>query len=373
MRILHTADLHLGTRQYGLAEREEDFKQIARKVLSSARQVGADIVTLGGDNLDCVKPHGSAVEALKKAVDSAGVPVFGIDGNHDPSDGAWLRLCGITPLEQWSGVESQPRPVPYIQDDVSIFGLNYAPYNKTIEKLEYIAKAGVGIDVMLMHAPLGDMFGNNLGFIQLTAGEIAKYLNKVGTRVVLLGDIHDYREVEIDGIRFVYPGSPEISSSSERTDKSFTVVDINGGEYKTEIHSVAPRMFERRRVDTVEDLDNLADFIRDNPVNPVLLVDYNPDLENAYGRIEAILQGRAMFRIAAISDDTDRDVSAVVAAIGSDIDRSGTMKYLQQVLDDPEASGNLSATEKDVLKQLLLDPDNIQPVLRKYLSETFKL
>jgi hypothetical protein len=370
MRILHTADLHLGFRQYGLAQREADFKHSAIEMLRQAAGVKADIVTIGGDNFDTPKPPGDAVEALKHAVAVAGVPVYGIDGNHDPAQNAWLRLAGVRTLDKWDG----DRPVPEIIDGVALFGLNYLPPTKLMERLELIAVSGVHIDVLVLHAQLGDMFGMGIGLCDLMADDVASVVKRAGVRIVLLGDIHEYKEVVFRGVRFIYPGSPEVNSSSEPAEKSFSVIDITPSSLKTEVIEFKPsRKFMRFRVATPEDFITVRSAVEGESVPPIVVVDYHPDLENAKGTLEAILGDKAIYRVSASTVTAENGVTAMVVALSGDVDRAGVMRYLARALDESDASLELVAAEKELIRGLIQTPDNMQKILRDYLAGEFKL
>ena len=49
MKFIHAADLHLGYRQYGLAERFNDFSRVFRHIVDQAIEQQVDFVLLAGD------------------------------------------------------------------------------------------------------------------------------------------------------------------------------------------------------------------------------------------------------------------------------------------------------------------------------------
>ncbi len=51
-RILHTADTHLGYRQYGLEERREDFSRAFQQIIEIAISEKADALVHAGDLFD---------------------------------------------------------------------------------------------------------------------------------------------------------------------------------------------------------------------------------------------------------------------------------------------------------------------------------
>ena len=103
IKILHSADLHLGARFHSLppeearARRQEQLAQLDQLV-ELCREEGCQMVLLPGDLLD--RPQGCREEALAlaKALEAMAVPVFIAPGNHD-------HLCPGSPyLERaWPG------------------------------------------------------------------------------------------------------------------------------------------------------------------------------------------------------------------------------------------------------------------------------
>lgn len=124
--LYFTADNHLGIEsQWSLRERGRDFelafKEVVGDIVDTAPRHSALI--LGGDTFDKPNPSASAIEFLQREVSKladAGVEVYGIDGNHDPTDGGWLRVCGVTPLSD----------EPVDVDGNKVCGLNHARADK---------------------------------------------------------------------------------------------------------------------------------------------------------------------------------------------------------------------------------------------------
>ncbi|CAG7639359.1 3',5'-cyclic adenosine monophosphate phosphodiesterase CpdA [Paenibacillus solanacearum] len=103
MRILHTADWHLGRSLEGrsrLAEQEAFIDELADIV--NSQQI--DLVLLAGDVYDTVNPPAAAeqlfYDALARLSDQGRRPVYVIAGNHDHPD----RLAAAAPLASRLGV-----------------------------------------------------------------------------------------------------------------------------------------------------------------------------------------------------------------------------------------------------------------------------
>ncbi|TVY09129.1 exonuclease SbcCD subunit D [Paenibacillus cremeus] len=103
MRILHTADWHLGRSLEGrsrLPEQEAFIDELVRIV----QEQQIDLVLLAGDVYDSVNPPAAAeqlfYDALARISDQGARPVYVIAGNHDHPD----RLAAAAPLADKLGV-----------------------------------------------------------------------------------------------------------------------------------------------------------------------------------------------------------------------------------------------------------------------------
>ncbi len=90
VRFVHFADVHLGFRQYGLAERAADFASAFGDAITYCRQVRPDFVILAGDLFDSksIDPRTYAdADAGLALLAHDGIPVVAVEGNHE----RWFR------------------------------------------------------------------------------------------------------------------------------------------------------------------------------------------------------------------------------------------------------------------------------------------
>lgn len=89
MKILHTADLHLGRQLNGLSL-EEDHAVILDQILDALVATRADILIIAGDIFDRAAPPATAVRQfnhfLSRVASETGAAVTMIAGNHDSAD-----------------------------------------------------------------------------------------------------------------------------------------------------------------------------------------------------------------------------------------------------------------------------------------------
>ncbi len=88
MKLLHTADLHIGKSVNGFSL-IEDQRYILSQILSLSQDRGADALLISGDMYDKSTPSAEAVALLDWFLTSAheqGLEVFAIPGNHDSAE-----------------------------------------------------------------------------------------------------------------------------------------------------------------------------------------------------------------------------------------------------------------------------------------------
>lgn len=92
LRILHTSDLHVGSRSVTLGPTPDEASAgLAR----AAARVNAHVVLIAGDFFDHRKVHESVVARAARDLERIEAPVVILPGNHDPyrPESPWVR-CG---------------------------------------------------------------------------------------------------------------------------------------------------------------------------------------------------------------------------------------------------------------------------------------
>lgn len=132
MRILHTADWHIGRLFHGI-HLTEDQAHILDGFVEIVRDTRPDVVVIAGDIYDRAVPPPSAVELLGDVLDrlvrEEKVPVLAIAGNHD--GGTRLRFLSGMLREQGlhlAGDVRHPVPAPVFADADGPVRFHLIPY-----------------------------------------------------------------------------------------------------------------------------------------------------------------------------------------------------------------------------------------------------
>lgn len=376
MKIAFLADAHLGQTQYGLSFRARDYERALEQAVKKAIEEKCKILVLGGDMFHSMRPPVDAVSKLKSLVEDfrgSGGFVMSIDGNHDNTAGSWMKVVGSTPFGAQSGWTV---PVTLTSPDssegyVGMWGIDGGSIQEILRELKkFHDDPSLDADILVLHLPLAEMVGFPT---QVSAKDVAACLEGKRVKLVLLGDIHDGKEAVVDGIRFIYSGSPEITASNEKPEKSFLVVEYGkAGAFNVRRIPIETR---KQRFVKIESEADLADFAKlaekeakawANVAGgffdiPLCHVEFDGRVLNAKERIMAIAERTgALVRCIAIHGEQKQ------APQGS-VDRSGFRASLAEIVDEDFAD---NPEAKDLLMEVLsASVEDAQEIFKKYLRK----
>ncbi len=128
IRILHTADTHLGYRQYHSEVRRNDFFAAFELVVNDAVEMQVDAVVHAGDLFDSRNP---TLEDLLDTINllsrlkAADIPFLGIVGNHESKQNTqWLDLF------EEMGLAARLGKKPLMVGNAAIYGIDSVPKSK---------------------------------------------------------------------------------------------------------------------------------------------------------------------------------------------------------------------------------------------------
>lgn len=360
-KIALISDVHLGTRQYGLKERYEDFLESFRRFGKDvARKV--DAVVIGGDLFDSPRPDARSVLAAQGVVESIkaeGTPVFGIDGNHDLSRGDWMEVVGAFPL---------PDCTPWKYQGIRMVGINYRSGRDFVDAIQQMVDRGVEADILVAHFALAEMNGG--GTADTGVQEICPMLEKLGVKCVLMGHVHIPDARKWNGILFVNPGSTEMKAVNEPPEKFYFIVDTD--TWEAEAVPLTTRAVETVEIVSENDLVKFKEELVDEEMKvdggqmysagrKFYHVIANDSIEDVYKRISAIVHDTgAIARIVTRSSQA-RDVVPQVDAReeNSNVLESAVEAYFPKESDEA----------KLVLSMLRSpDPSSVRLICEKFMK-----
>ena len=269
MKILHTADIHLGTELYGhydpltgASSRLQDFAAALDRAVDYAIAQRVDLFLFAGDAYKTRDPSPTQqrefAQRLRRLLD-AGVPVFLLTGNHDMPNAVGratsLDIFGTLPLNnlyvartpdvydvQTPAGPLQVVAVPWIMR--SALMARHELKNKTVDEMnvellqrldifmsDAIGKLRPGVPAVLtLHGSIaGATYGSERSTMLGTDLLIPRALvTNPAFAYVALGHIHKHQQLS-DHPPVVYPGGLErIDFGEERDPKGFVVVDLDG-------------------------------------------------------------------------------------------------------------------------------------------------
>jgi exonuclease SbcD len=299
MRILHTADLHLGRQFIGLSL-EEDHEVVLDQIVETLVTQRVNVLVIAGDVFDRASPPNSAIRQfnrfLRRVADETEAAVVMISGNHDSGD----RIEAMSVFSTASrvlvrGIADAVEAPLLLRDAHGEVAFSALPFS-----YEYAAREVFGTESISTPA---DVIATQIAAAKKqvpegarwivvahafvaggAVGETERALTRVGgietvpaevfdgADYVALGHLHKPQDVGNRHIR--YSGAPLAFGFDEAgSEKSMTIVDVEAEE--VEVHTVPFRPIRQVRSLTGAFSDLLAGTPSDDFVQAIL-TDKNP-------------------------------------------------------------------------------------------------
>ena len=247
MRILHTADLHIG-KVFEKVSMLEDQKYILKQISDIAIRENVDAVLIAGDVYQRSAPQAEAMEVFDgfvTALTDAGKKVFMLSGNHDSAQ----RISYFSSLIKGAGVYAAQEFDGHLQtvtlsDKYGSVNIHMLPFVKPVIVKHLLPEAEIdsctdAVRAVLDASPINESERNILICHQFAAGAVPSDseessvggLDIVDASVfdafdyVAMGHIHKPQKMGRDTLR--YAGSPLKYSFSEAAfEKSVVIADV---------------------------------------------------------------------------------------------------------------------------------------------------
>ena len=243
MKILHTADLHLGSAMTAklsptkTKERKAELFTTFESLAERAALVGAEIFIIAGDLFD-------EKTLLKKDIDRT----VGIIEGHPDID--FLYLFGN---HEKNALAECGRALP---KNLKLFGKDWTYYTRgdvtiagrgemTADMFNTLAVNPDGKTIVVLHGAVGDRCDSE------TVG--LKDAKDIGVDYIALGHYHSYEVHPVDGrCVAVYSGTPEGRGFDECGEKGYVIINTDGRRVEHNFYPIARRTVHHIEVDITE-------------------------------------------------------------------------------------------------------------------------
>ena len=292
IKIIHTADTHIGYRQYHSDVRRQDFLQAFSIVIDDAIKMNADAVVHAGDLFDSRTPSlEDILDTMKlfSQLKEANIPLLAIVGNHESKQSTqWLDLF------ESMGLATRLGTVPYMLEDIAFYGIDSVPRSKIplFDFSVFEEPVASSYNVLVMHQLMSP----------ITAGEwdCAYVIGSVPFHVdlMLLGDYHKYEKITVGDTWVTYCGSTERNSLAEEENRSYNIITVSEKDIDISRRTILTREFLRIPV-TIRDpariYEDVLSAVKEQDVaGKVVFVEINgdTDVSISHAEIEEILLSR---------------------------------------------------------------------------------
>ncbi len=282
MQFIHMADTHLGYRQYGLTERENDFLEVFDQAIEEVIKERPEFVIHSGDLFEYSRPPTKALLTAQNGIfrlKNENIPIYAIAGNHD----IVMRKNALPPqiLFKDFGLKIiSPKNSFYLEGDIFIGGAPYSSkYNskQLIERLQTIEKESLNHkkSILVLHQGIDRYIQE----FEIKIGDIPQSFNYCA-----FGHIHERIVDDFGEGKLAYPGSTEIWRSNEfegykKNGKGFYLVDVGGDIPEIQnIDLKLPREFLKESIQysqLEEEISRINSCIKNLSKKPILNLTVN--------------------------------------------------------------------------------------------------
>jgi len=270
VRFVHTADLHLEAPFAGVDASDPIVRaslvastfEAFERVVDLCVEEDVDFLLVAGDVYDNARNFNAQLQFQRQAarLDQAGVPVFVVEGNHDPESARPrdLRLPGNVRYFSTREVER----VPVERDGEVVAAIYGRGYGKAAEARNlakgFQRETGDQVAIGLLHTNVGGREGHEdyapASMDDLRAGNMDYWA---------LGHIHK-PEVLSASPAIVYAGCPQGRSPKEDGPRGCYLVELTPGHAEIEFRPTSSVAWHRRSIDAsgLETLDDVRDALR---------------------------------------------------------------------------------------------------------------
>ncbi len=329
MKIIHTADLHLGSKISSRfpADVSELVKSELRAafmgMIDHARRVGASVIILSGDVFDSDRPFKKDTDFFYRAVERCPeIDFIYLRGNHDV-DGERREIANLKTFDgSWRA---------YRYGNIAIYGIESDGTNR--ESLYSTLKPSPDeVNIVMLHGQIGSSGKDSVDLLRLAEKNI-DYL--------ALGHIHSYAVGRLDsrGV-YAYPGCLFGRGFDECGSHGFIELTVDTDKIESEFVKLTDGRIEERELDLSGASDlfevyarvDAQEFSRERIYRIVLTGEIDAELGSLVTDLEARLSDRCLY--VEIKDRTERKID--YSRYESNLSLAGELVRLVGESDYPE-------------------------------------
>lgn len=385
IKIAHIADCHLRAAQYGSRVRGQYFYLGLLNAIRKAYVEGVDLILCAGDLLDSNNPGPGVVMVELRDIDDLlkeyNIPMLVSKGNHDNVSPSWLYQFekdgsehilrpGICPAVQGNHVvyelsKGNNRPIR-----IEAYDFTDPETLKSIARFDRDSSQHPFADIMMWHGEIKEF----CGYPKEEALGMADFPENAW-KLVAMGDqhIHKYIKRASDGLVVAYPGSTEMCSESEDSDKKMLLYTWKSDGSSWYIHSIESVAFEtqpvlRNTVSTQEDLESVLNTMRQADRNLIYLR-YDKRIPDVVGRLtEVATEKNHVLRLTPMMPDRPdmNSISRESVVLGPS---AFFNDHAEELIEDLETRNRIGNLCKDLLDPCTSHRDR----LNKYCEDRINL
>ena len=284
MKIIHCADLHLGSRLTSLPvgdirdTRKNEILGSFNRLIDYAKKNEIKVILFSGDVFDSDRPAKKDKTFFYNAIKAnPEITFLYLKGNHDIEESLEEQLDNLLLFtDDW---------VSYSFDGITFSGIELSPNNKT-SLYSSLSLNKDALNIVLMH---GDINTKGKDYI-----DIKKLANK-NIDYLALGHIHMYGIFKIDNRgTAIYPGCLDGRGFDEIGEKGFVVLDINDNKIDYSFVSFSSRIVVEKEVD-ISSATSLYEA-------KTIVQSELDDIQNS-ALVKVVLTGRVNFDVTGIEKD----------------------------------------------------------------------
>ena len=328
IKILHTADLHIGAPD-GFLKNNADLRRFENlmtfeKIIDLAEENNVQILAISGDLFDSNNIEDRFVSAVFEKIAASSFKVVFAAGNHDPLDFSSPFLNRELP-ENLYVLGTNDQCITFDEINLRIYGRSFeSSYLKGEEAFSISSLDNDYINIMVQHGELKSDLNSDYNAIT------PKFVKNSKMDYIALGHVHKRSDIgRIDNTFFAYCGCPEGQGFDELDQKGVYIGEIGKGICNLEFVPVSKRQHIHKMIDIsdMSDCGKITDFILNT-----LKTDYGNEYKENLYKIELI-------------GEVSMDMELYIAEIKTRLDDE---LYFVKVKDSTEISLNLEELKKEL-------------------------